>query len=751
MFQLREIWSSNGFPNEEFGVNSSCCFKFDGNSCISIGSYEGILRFYFPSKADKGLPHTEILLKDPILQLSYGNFLVSNKEFLAVLQPKQLVLYELSLKEKSMNITEFQSFFLSHSPFCFISSSLESLSSIPSIIIESIDGYLTVLGNSGTVSYRIPGFFLPGPFMYIPLLESFIMASSDFRVSCYRKNILFSDQSNNCSPDWSYVFGEQILSLSNWKTSVKFVSSSTFDIAIIGERTLCVLTESGKIKTIMKTNGNVMSSHSYSSSPDPSKQCNNLLVGTTNKSVSIYVNFQKVWQFALPFVPIMLNIIDIDPNNGLICGISEKGSLLVGYLGTHDSQDLHLPSLPEVSAEKLSEHLTRTNERIEKMPTSDHVNVFINSSKASPNKLELVLQPNNSKVHDVMCYFDFPLSILPVSPIEVETLSMEESVYHIDIIPSGMVSSITQACINVVFSLEDDQMISKTIYFDIPYEFFIKRVEPRVKCGISYILYTKGTFLSLKSIFPNFVLPESHSLSLVLINGELVSISGDKKNNRYRVESDHFEYIGFALNILYNAFAKQPNSSLLMKDLPDFSPFFSIIEQHHSIRKQVKDTQKKIHSSVSELESVQKALIVRYESATPEPLEDLNSLFVVASQSIKEDSKRVIELQKELSLLDGRLEASIINFLYFFAMRFDMTEDEFSFLKINIPTRIVNCTPGWEECFYAGTANIIESLTKTKQRASYGSEIEFITNVEVLKDQIAFLIDAYSHKSPQKK
>lgn len=737
MFRLRDLWQSSIPPNEEFSPDATTSFELENTPIVVSGSFSGTLRFYFPSKADKGLPFTEIKIKNPILQLKYGVFLKAEQYCLAVLQPKLITLYNLQIKDKTMVMDEIQSFILSHSAYNFIATQIDGLTSPPSIIVQSLDGNLTIITANAADTYPIPHFFLPGPFCYIPLLESFIFAAADYKVICYRKNVIFAKQAAEANEDWSYVIGEQVIAIHYWKKNVKHAGASNFDIAIVGERTLCVLTDSGKLKTLMKHNGNCICSHAYSSQPDSNKTCNNLMIGCEDKTISIYINFKKVWQLSINFIPINLGIINIPPNNGLLSIMNAEGTILIGYLGTHESGDLGLPKLPRITKEQLKDHMNKVNERISQIPTSDHLQLFVNVSRASPSMIELVFQSNQPELKNVRCFADLPLSINRVEPIKVGNMTQEEQAFRMQLTTSNAPPGYLTATLNAMFETSEARTLSKSVKFDIPFELFIQRCEPRVKLGCTAIVYAKDEFLSLVQIFSNFVLPEKHSFSFVLTNGDIISLSEDSKAKRYRVEAETFDKLGFAILILMKAY----KSSLKFKDPIQINLFNEIVSEHHKLRVIERSLKKELHEQVQELEHVQKALIARYEAATPESLDDLTDLLNKTTSNLKETSKKIEENQRELERMDGRIEAAVTTLVTLINLSKEFDQNKAEMIANAIPRRAQNCTPGWEECAYAGISYLLESFTGSKQSAAFGAEAEFLANVESLTSLFNDLID----------
>lgn len=748
MFRLRELWQSKIPPNEEFSPDACVSFELGNTPFIATGSFSGTLRFYYPSKADNGIPFTEIKIKNPILQLRYGIFLKPEQYALAVLQPNLITLYSLQITDKTMVTTEIQSSILSHSAFNFIATQIDGLTSPPSIIVQSLDGFLTIITANAADTYPIPHFFLPGPFTYIPLLESFIFAAADYKVICYRKNVIFAKQAAEANEEWSYVIGEQVVSIHAWKRVVKHAGASSFDIGIVGERTLAVLTDNGRLKTLMKHNGNAICSYAYQASPEQNKVCNNLIIGCEDKTLSIYINFKKVWQLSLNVVPISLNVVNIPPNNGLISFMDFEGTLSVGYLGTHESGDLGLPALPRITKEQLKDHMNKVNQRISEIPTADHLQLFVNVSRASPSIIELVFQSNQPELKNVRCYADVPLSINRVEPILVGNMSQEEQTFRMNFVTSLCPASYLSVTLNALFETKEGRNLSKSVKFDIPFELYVKRCEPRVKMPVSAIVYANGEFITLVQAFSNFVLPEKHSFSFVLANGDVVSLSEDSKNKRYRIEAETFDKLAFPLIALQKSLSST-KTTLKYKDAIQINLFNDIVIEHHKLRVKERDLKKKLHESVNELEHVQKALISRYEAATPEPLDDLNSLLSNVTSDLKNLTKMIEENQAELEKLDGRLEAGITTLQTLLLLSNDFEQNKQDLIQNVIPRRCQNMTPGWEECAYAALSYVLEVLTGTKQSTAFGAEAEFLNNVESLTNLFVSLVEKLG-KVPKK-
>jgi hypothetical protein len=747
MFRLREIWESQRLQTEEFSPDAFCSFIFTSdrkpNRCvIAIGSFDRTLRFYFPDRAGDSAPATETSLKAPILQLRFGPFILPGKDCLAILHPNQLLLCEICEEEETLVLKELQTFMLSHSAFNFIAAPLEGIGKPSVLVVQSLDGFLTVLNVGGPVLYKIPHFFLPGPFIYVNVIESFIFAASDFSVSCYRRLMVMGNQKEKeIADEWQYVFGEQVVGLHFWHTRSQVVEASTVQIAVVGERMIAVLNEAGKLKSIQQHSGNAIASYGYSTE----NGSHNLVVANSESVVTIYVNFQKVWQLKIERPAMGIDVISLADLQGLLTFFSVEGTVTVGYLGTHDSRGLELPSLPVITEEQLQAHMAKVNDRISEMPLSDHLQVFVNVSKTSARHIEIIFQRRSSaSLSDVNGYLSLPPTVSPVAPFAVQIANEEEVAFRLDLNATQAPPARRTVSLGVTFSTLERRILSKSVEFEIPFEFWVRRVEGRVKGEHRVILQASGGFASIGEMFPNHVLREPNSVAFVLANGDILSISTDSKNKRYRLESDSWAVLGFGINLLL-AFS---TAKLSTRAELVYTPLIDVAREHFNLRVQERDLQQRIHALVGELESVQKALMVGYEAATPEPLDDLTELLKQATEKLKAASSEVIEVQRALEVVSARVEAAVYTFQNLLIVSFDLTSEVAQTLQKYIPTSIVNSTPGWEECMIWGVMALLRKLAGGKGAVSVGSPQEFINNFDVLVEAFTAVVSFFESQRP---
>ena len=147
-----------------------------------------------------------------------------------------------------------------------------------------------------------------------------------------------------------------------------------------------------------------------------------------------------------------------------------------------------------------------------------------------------------------------------------------------------------------------------------------------------------------------------------------------------------------------------------------------------------------------ELESVQKALISRYEAATPEPLDDLNELLNKATTTLKEGAKNMLDLQQKIIESGARVEAAVLTFIACLTHRYELSDKVQSVVRKYIPTFVTDCQPGWEECAVAGITALVRRLANNKSGAVIGSTPEFLSSFSVLEDAFGSIVSFFSKK-----
>ena len=258
---------------------------------------------------------------------------------------------------------------------------------------------------------------------------------------------------------------------------------------------------------------------------------------------------------------------------------------------------------------------------------------------------------------------------------------------------------------------------------------------------------TNGGFASLGELFPNLVLKSPHELSLLLTNGEVISISIDSKNKRYRLESDEYSQLGFGLSIISHALQKAAKATITSKEKISLDPLLTVAREHYNLRAQERELQKLIHANVGELESIQKAIIIRYEAATPEPIDDLNVLLEKTTETIKESIKRLFDLQAQIKKVAAILEAHMFTLICLLQVVYALTPETANLVRSCLPLKVENCTPGWEECMIVCIPALMKKIANGTAGHNFGSTPEFLSSFDVLIDAFEALVNFFASRA----
>jgi hypothetical protein len=110
----------------------------------------------------------------------------------------------------------------------------------------------------------------------------------------------------------------------------------------------------------------------------------------------------------------------------------------------------------------------------------------------------------------------------------------------------------------------------------------------------------------------------------------------------------------------------------------------------------------------------------------------LTELLRSTTDKLKAASLTIIDVQRSLLAAGARVEAALFTFELWLIARFDLTDETAEVLMKYIPTYVVNCSPGWEECAVAGIAALLKKFSGGKGPPTAGSQQEFLSNFEVL-------------------
>lgn len=376
IFKVKEFWSTS--IAGEYDVGGLVCGsldRHDGGSMIATGSFGGLLRIYSPSRRE--YKADDLILEEdldyPILQMKMGKFLAGSDDMaLAVLHPRKLTVYELSkgtlenddddggttvykLEKHYDNLLGLDGEHFS--AFCMCTGVFGNGGGQEMIIVQSIDGKLQIFEGQNLVFTRqFVDCLYPGPLEYLQSLDAFVTVNTACEAQCVRyQNFVSSQKDIGANSDaggktgsfgitamksnvfeWSTVVGEHCL----YVFSGMFVGQGDNDrnnkqtgveLMLVGESSLHVLSDGGRLKSQKKLDQNPVCACSY---PSGTGILDNLAVATQEGNLHIFSELCLIWAARLDSVPVALTIAGFADHDGMIVALDETGRLSISYLGT---------------------------------------------------------------------------------------------------------------------------------------------------------------------------------------------------------------------------------------------------------------------------------------------------------------------------------------------------------------------------------------------------------------------------------
>ncbi|RWS09346.1 protein PTHB1-like isoform X1, partial [Dinothrombium tinctorium] len=405
LFQARDWWGLQCGNDEQFDQYSLCIANIDNNpegtDKLIVGSHSGILRVFAPNSgtADGMIrpyqPNDLLLEADlqlPILHVAAG-FLLSatDKLNLAVLHPRKLCVYSIAATNSATfaehgsayNMLLIYEHKLQRGAFNMVVGPFGHVKGRDFLCVQCLDGTLSFYEQESFAFSRfLPNFLLPGPVIYSPQNDSFIVNSSNWTLESYRYQSLaiakdedednkFKQTGRKATPDWSLVIGEAVIDM-----SVVSLERNASCIIALGERNLFAVKTSGKLWFMKKFDFSPICMYVYLTDNIDLM----ILVVTELHTLLVYNNDVLKWATKLPFSPVAIRRANVRNIRGSIICLSENGYLSSCYLGTNPS--LHIiPANSEINIANYAE----TEEELQQLKKI--INAFHTDSNALPSNV----------------------------------------------------------------------------------------------------------------------------------------------------------------------------------------------------------------------------------------------------------------------------------------------------------------------------------------------------------------------------
>jgi len=387
---------------EEFDQGSMVVGNVDNSDPpvdkILVGSFQGMLRMYFPSKAQyrvEDLVH-EDSVKLPILQLCLGKFIPSSRDRIgvAILHPRSLQVCEVVPQggqngrinfytlEKlyghnlGMDGKHFTAYNMTVGPF-------GGSDGRDMIMVQSMDGKLQIFEQSAHAFTRqLVDCMVPGPIFYVPHQDAFVTTNYAARVECYKYQVLansqaeiggnkeskseYDDRGNkrdnsinafgltsirNAMVEWSVNLGESCVQVIDGKFS-KGERRMTDELLLLTDSSMFLIKDTGTILQQRRLEKDPACVCAY---PVGIGQGSNIILINMDCTLQVFADMTLMWAAKLRTVPVAVAVASFGGFKGMIVTLDDTGLLSVGYLGTKPPINAIYSRIRELDYDKIDE------------------------------------------------------------------------------------------------------------------------------------------------------------------------------------------------------------------------------------------------------------------------------------------------------------------------------------------------------------------------------------------------------------
>jgi len=376
---------------EEFDRGSMVVGNIDNSDPpvdkILVGSFQGMLRMFFPSKAQyrvEDLVH-EGPLQQPILQLALGKFIPSSRDRIgvAVLHPRSLQVYEVvpqSGQNGRINFYVLEKLYghnlgLDGKHFTAYNMTVGPFGGADGrdmIMVQSMDGKLQIFEQSAHAFTRqLVDCLVPGPIFYVPHQDAFVTTNYAARVECYKYQVLANSQSdiggkeskdNNTNAfgltnirdamvEWRVNLGEACLQVIDGKFS-KGERRMSDELLLLTDSSMFLVKDTGTILQQRRLDKDPACICSYAVGTG---QGHNIVLASMDKTLQIFADMTLVWAAKLRSVPVSVSVASFGGLKGMLVVLDDAGNLSVGYLGTKPPINAVYSRIRELDYDKIDE------------------------------------------------------------------------------------------------------------------------------------------------------------------------------------------------------------------------------------------------------------------------------------------------------------------------------------------------------------------------------------------------------------
>ena len=753
-FSVKEWWGTQSGTNEEYDMKSISLYS---GTIIVTGSLQGVIRGFKPHRGQYNPNDLMFELQvDSILQIECGMFSHMSQETLAVLHPRSLEVY--TYQSSALRLLYEQK--LQRNAFNFTYGKFGTYNDVGRdfICIQSSDGALGFYEQENFLfSVQLPGFLIPGPFLYCSSIDSFLFCNSNMQLECYKYSRL-KDSYTKYQQGFESVFeSEWKINIGEYAQDIQLnKKQGVCDVYVLGEHTLFGIKLAGTLKFQKKLDYVPSCMSVYAE--------DTVLIGSFSSHLLLYKSRKLIWAARLESVPIFLSVCNFDMQ-GLVMSLDEKGRIEVCYLGTSpmpysvaSSGKTLDPSEADKEYRKLMASLNETtkNEPLETMgivvqvQNTEYVQHMFEGYAGTDEgtavtnvKLGLKFIGDTAKV--VCIHIATPENIECIdSPLYIPILkSSTPAVTSLKFLTKpNLPPSTLEVQINVTYMIEDSPRTATSTFplplFQIATQFSIQK-----EADFKITLAAKEPLDSLLSLFQEFTNKSPNAITIKYFDDSHATAILGKSGERCRIQSSHFH----SLWPLTEEFVSRVGQENLLYDDPlPLQDFFAMIDSHFSARKQVKTQEEELAKLTEQYTAIQKRLLVRFKDKNPAALNNLDYLLQLVHSQIAQAADNLEISQYELISSAQRLSCSVSLILLLLKFRFSLDDTNMEILKNCLSNHIQNYQTGWEETTNAAVTYLLRTkLAKnTKESSASQADLLFPSNTDKLRKHITILFDRIS-------
>ncbi|KRX10421.1 hypothetical protein PPERSA_10520 [Pseudocohnilembus persalinus] len=739
LFQAKEWWGKRLASNEEFDDRHLLVMNIDNNEKnnenIVIGSFQGYLRIFSPQKGEYKVTHLlfEHNFNEPIIQVGGGELLsFTNQNAVAVLLFKKLIVIQFA-----NSITGMQ-----HK--VVYQHGLER------------NAYNMVIGKFGKNQK-----------------DYICIQSCDGMISIYEHEQLTCTQNIKC--DWRVNLGEQSLGIECIQRA-----QGIFDYVVLSEESMFIITQEGFIRSQKKfeypcANFVIIDTPQKKNQLYIDKGTEQMIspltiaISSYTHNLLIYENFKLLWATKTEHIAHALKIGQYDGTRGLITSLNDEGWLQVQYLGTNQSNDnfLFQSTVKELSYEEMDKQYSTVLENIENKEGSG--NGIKNKPQQNKSQKENELMSVNLQcmgtfksqqyVEEKEKYYQTKDGNVLATKLRISLSYQGERAQNIQInlvLPKNMVAEKNPIQLNELKGGGTPYSCEVNLYMQNNFTPYSSLIQAQV---------TFNNCISGQNANKD---PRGTSSRIIIGPAAQSHLSPPIKNSSFKITLQANKDIP-ALSELFQDLVKldcnqnikdclsNPNAyTFIMANegqsvefqFTDHIPLqdlFSQIDEHYSLRQELKKCKEQLDKKTIEFRTIQKRLLTRFKEKNPAPLNNLDLLLQKSYEDLILLANKTESIQERLQEVSHTLSVTLHLIHYLLKLRFNLSGQTFKLVQDTIPTNIINDDGdiGWEEIVNANIVFLLKVALK-KENKQNNIEISKIDDFAKFKKQMAFFFDKLS-------